>query len=71
LQLLRSRQHEAHPRGEFGLFPTGGYSEHYLSLIEDLQQLVNRPIDLLGARAIRNPYVLDSVNRPRQLLYAA
>jgi uncharacterized protein len=56
---------------EFGPFPAGGYSEHYFSLIEDLQQLFNRPVDLLVARAVRNPYLLESINRSRQLLYAA
>ncbi|HEY4210290.1 MAG TPA: nucleotidyltransferase domain-containing protein [Steroidobacteraceae bacterium] len=56
---------------EFGPFPAGGYSEHYFALLEDLKQLFNRPIDLLVGRAIRNPYLLESINRSRELLYAA
>jgi predicted nucleotidyltransferase len=56
---------------EFGPFPAGGYSEHYFALLEDLGQLFNRPIDLLVARAVRNPFLLESINRSRELLYAA
>ena len=37
----------------------------------DLKQLFNRPIDLLVGRAIRNPFLLESINRSRELLYAA
>jgi predicted nucleotidyltransferase len=40
---------------EFGSLPKGGYSEHYFGLIEDLTALFGRPVDLLVARAVRNP----------------
>ena len=56
---------------EFGPFAAGGYSEHYFALLDDLKQLFNRPIDLLVARAVRNPYLLESINRSRELVYAA
>jgi predicted nucleotidyltransferase len=56
---------------EFGPFPKGGYSEHYFGLIEDLTAMFGRPVDLLVARAVRNPYLLASINQTRESLYAA
>jgi len=48
---------------EFGPFPKGGYSEHYFGLIDDLTGLFGRPVDLVVARAVRNPYLLKSINQ--------
>ena len=56
---------------EFGVFPKGEYSEHYFALIEDLKSLFGRPVDVVVSRAIRNPYLLESINRTREALYAA
>jgi len=56
---------------EFGPFTKSEYSEHYFALIEDLKSLFGRPVDLLVSRAVRNPYLLESINRTRELLYAA
>jgi hypothetical protein len=39
--------------------------------MENLERLFGRPVDLVMARAIRNPYFLESVNRTRTVLYAA
>jgi predicted nucleotidyltransferase len=56
---------------EFGSFQKGGYSEHYFGLIEDLKTLFGRPVDVLVARAVRNPYLLESINQTRESLFAA
>jgi len=56
---------------EFGPFAAGEYTEHYFALLEELKQLFGRPVDLLVSRAVRNPYLLESINRSRELLYAA
>jgi predicted nucleotidyltransferase len=56
---------------EFGPFPKGGYSEHYFGLIEDLKALFGHPVDLLVARAVRNPYLLQNINQTRESLFAA
>ena len=56
---------------EFGPFPKGGYSDHYFGLIEDLKALFGRPVDLLVARAVRNPYLLENINQTRESLFAA
>jgi uncharacterized protein len=56
---------------EFGPFAAGEYAEHYFALLEELKELFGRPVDLLVSRAVRNPYLLESINRSRELLYAA
>ena len=56
---------------EFDPLPVGAYTEHYFSLLEELTELANRPVELVVAKAIRNPYFLEGVNRSRELVYAA
>lgn len=47
------------------------HSEAYFGLLEALQDLFQRSIDLVEVGAIRNPYFRASVDRTRVLLYAA
>jgi predicted nucleotidyltransferase len=44
---------------------------NYLALREALAFLLSRPVDLIEDGAIRNPYILQSVARQQQVLYAA
>lgn len=37
----------------------------------DLEQLLGRGVDLIEPGAVRNPYVLASINRNREAVYAA
>lgn len=37
----------------------------------DLETLLGREVDLVEAGAVRNPYVLASINRHREAVYAA
>lgn len=48
-----------------------GYADAYFGLLEALQDLFRRPIDLVVSSAIRNPYFRRSVESSRELLYAA
>lgn len=48
-----------------------GYADHYFGLHEALQALFRRPVDLVVASAIRNPYFLQAIASTRSLLYAA
>ena len=43
----------------------------YFDLKGALEQLFGRSVDLVAAGAVRNPYVLASINRHRQVMYAA
>lgn len=45
--------------------------DHYFGLLESLEALYGRPVDLVDARAIRNPYFAQQVNATKQLCYAA
>lgn len=37
----------------------------------ELEQLLGRGVDLIEPGAVRNPYLLASINRHRELVYAA
>lgn len=47
------------------------YAEDYFGLKEGLESLLGRPVDLIAAGAIRNPYFRASVEAGKALLYAA
>ncbi len=46
------------------------YADAYFGLLEDLQALFHRPVDLVVASAIQNPYFRQAVESTRQLVYA-
>ena len=48
-----------------------GYADRYFGLLESLETLFQRPVDLIVASAIKNPYFRQSVDETRTLLYAA
>jgi uncharacterized protein len=56
---------------EFEALPPGTYADTYFGLLESLQGLFGRPVDLVVSTAIRNPYFRKSVEQTRALLYAA
>jgi hypothetical protein len=43
----------------------------FFGLQADLSQILGRAVDLAESSAIRNPYVQASVNRSREVVYAA
>ena len=47
------------------------YADAYFGLLESLEQLFGRPVDLVVGPAIRNPYFLQSVERTRTPIYEA
>lgn len=56
---------------EFLPLKEGEYFDTYFGLLEALQTLFQRPVDLVMTRAIKNPYFLKSINQSRTVLYAA
>lgn len=48
-----------------------GLDDVYFLLQSDLERLLNRPVDLIEAHTLRNPYLIASINRTKQMLYAA
>jgi predicted nucleotidyltransferase len=56
---------------EFDGHHPGGYADAYFRMLESLEKLFGRPVDLVVAPAIKNPYFLQAVERTKTLLYAA
>lgn len=56
---------------EFEPVPVGIRMQNYLALRKALSDLLSRPVDLIEDGAIQNPYILESVTRQKQVLYAA
>ncbi len=45
--------------------------DQFLGFSEALERLLGRPVDLVEASAVRNPYVRATINRSKELIYAA
>jgi predicted nucleotidyltransferase len=56
---------------EFEPIPAGEYADHYFGLLEALEHLFGRPVDLVVSAAIKNPYFRQSVENTKALVYAA
>jgi len=56
---------------EFLPLKQGEYADAYFGLLEAIENLFNRSVDLVMSSAIKNPYFLESINQNRMVLYAA
>ena len=56
---------------EFQPAAQNAYAEAYFGLLEALGRLFGRPVDLVVASAIKNPYFLQSVEQTRTTIYEA
>jgi predicted nucleotidyltransferase len=54
---------------DFNKLPLLNYSDNYFDLKFSLEDLFNRPVDLLEEKALRNPFLIRSINRDKQLIY--
>lgn len=45
--------------------------DRYFDLVEELRETLGRPVDLVEARAIRNPYLRAAIDKSRVLIYAS
>ena len=45
------------------------YADSYFNLKFALQDLLNRPIDLLENKAIKNPYIRKNIDSSKSLVY--
>ena len=45
------------------------YSDNYFDFKFSLEDLLNRPIDLLEELSLKNPYFLESLNESKKLIY--
>ncbi|HLL89379.1 MAG TPA: nucleotidyltransferase domain-containing protein [Tepidisphaeraceae bacterium] len=56
---------------DFGDQPPAGSFRRYMGLKFDLEALLGRPVDLVEAAAVTNPYFLRAAARDRREVYAA
>ena len=56
---------------EFLPLKPGEHAKAYFGLLEKLQDMFGRNIDLVEVKAIKNPYLLESINKSRNEIYAA
>jgi predicted nucleotidyltransferase len=47
------------------------YADNYFNLLEKLEELFQRPVDLVTERSLKNPYFIDSVNKTKSRIYEA
>jgi len=47
------------------------YGEAFFSLLEDLESLFNRKVDLVSYRRVKNPIFKKKIDRTKKSLYAA
>ncbi|RLC45022.1 MAG: DNA polymerase subunit beta [Candidatus Coatesbacteria bacterium] len=55
---------------EFYPVGRGQQADTYFGLLEGLQELLQRPVDLVMVRAVSNPYFRRAIEQTRELLYA-
>ena len=56
---------------EFRVGDFGAYAKAYFGLLESLERLFGRPVDLVIGSAIRNPYFLEEVETTVVPIYEA
>jgi len=54
---------------DFADIDVNNYADNYFDFKFSLQEIFNRPVDLLEAQAIKNPYFKQVVNQTKQLVY--
>ncbi|ARN56309.1 nucleotidyltransferase family protein [Sedimentisphaera salicampi] len=56
---------------EFDSSVCSGRFDNYFSLHEDLKNLFSKPIDLVEAGGLKNPYFISQLNNTRKVVYSA
>ena len=46
------------------------YTDNYFELHYQFEQLFNRKIDLITENSLSNPYLIQTINQSKQLIYA-
>lgn len=54
---------------DFSHTERGGFDDPYFKLLEELQDILQQPIDLVERATLRNPYLIASINRSEQPFY--
>ncbi len=54
---------------DFSNIDVEDYADNYFDFKFSLQEILNRTIDLLEEKAIKNPYFKQTVTKQKQLIY--
>jgi predicted nucleotidyltransferase len=54
---------------EFNDIRVDDYADNYFDFKFSLQDVFNRPVDLLEEQAIKNPYFRKTIDNSKQLIY--
>ena len=56
---------------EFKELPVRDYGSAYFGLLKSLEQMFGRSVDLVDNTSIKNPYLRESIDEAKVLVYAA
>ena len=45
------------------------YADNYFDLLFELQDILNRKVDLVSEEKMKNPYFIESITRSKQMIY--
>jgi hypothetical protein len=54
---------------KFKPFDLAEYFENYMNFKENLKNLLGRDIDLLEEQTLKNPILINSINKTKELIY--
>ncbi len=54
---------------KFKKFNAAKYFQNYIDFKTSLQKLFNRDVDLLEEQTLSNPYLINSINKNKELIY--
>ncbi|EKT3958602.1 MULTISPECIES: nucleotidyltransferase family protein [Flavobacterium] len=54
---------------KFKSFELSQYFENYINLKENLKTLFGREVDLLEEQTLKNPILINSINKSKELIY--
>ncbi|MGB0918327.1 MAG: nucleotidyltransferase family protein [Flavobacteriales bacterium] len=56
---------------KFGQVSLDDYADNYFDLCDALEELLNRKVDLVVDKAVKNPYFREELDETKELLFAA
>ena len=56
---------------EFKPMAIEDYADNYFDLVEELEALFERKVDLVTVKSVKNPYFKKEIEKSRQLVFAA
>ena len=51
--------------------PVLDYADNYFNLVEELEKIVGRKVDLISIKSLKNQILIEDIERSKVVLYAA